>query len=79
MTIELRQQPQRRRCVGRTAADPGRDRQLFFERKPPRLEAVDALLQGVERLQHQIIVGLAAGGGKRTGHVERQAFRPVQA
>ena len=36
-TVGPREKPQRRRRIGRSAAEPGRDRQLFFEANAPKM------------------------------------------
>ena len=78
-TVGAREQPQRRRRIGRAAAEAGRDRNVLLKQKAPGLEPGDALAQRGERFEHQIVGNRPACGGERPGDVERGIAARLQA
>ena len=56
--VRLGDEPQRRRRVGRTAAQPGRDRQSLVETKGAEDDRRATLGKRARRLEHEIVVAL---------------------
>ena len=61
-TVRPREQPQRRRGIGRSAAEPCRDRQVLFQREMSALQAGNPCGEGRRRPHHEIV-----GLGPRRG------------
>ena len=78
-TVGLRQQPQRRGGIGRTAADAGRDRQHLVERETADLQTRHAFAEQPRRLEHEIVGGLATGLRQRPVTVKLQFRSGLQA
>ncbi len=70
--VGARQQPQRRRGIGRAAAEAGRHRQALVEHEAAELQARDALGERARRLEHQIVGERAGRRRRRPAHRERQ-------
>ena len=74
-SVEPRQEPQRRRGVGRAAADAGRDRQRLDQCKGADAKPFDTLGQLPRRFDDEIFFGIAGGAGRRAADVKLQ-FSP---